>query len=188
MLFQVCRSFKIAALLFLLSFPSFAFEEPQETITVSGSKTVYLIGWIGPGVADYITSMDPKKIKRIHLFSKGGKLKQALAIAEFIKKNNIETYVGIQGKCYSACTIVFQAGSKRTAHKSAKFMYHYVYTREGSNKEIMIDSEYWTEIMRNMLVQYGALKELGDLIRSNKDLYLTAEEAMIYGIVTTVED
>ncbi len=185
---QICRSFKIAALLFLVSFPAFAFEEPQETITISGSSIVYLIGPVGPHIKDYIVSRDPKKVKRLHLYSKGGKIRDAMVIAAYVRKNNIETYVGEQGKCYSACTIIFQAGVQRIAHRTAKFMYHYAFNREGKDDEIKVQSKYWTDIMCNILVHYGMLKDLVDLIKPDGDLYLTAEEAMAYSIVTTVED
>ncbi len=185
---QICRNFKIAVLLFLLSFPSYAYEEPHSTITISATKIVYIVGWIGPPIRDYILSLDPTKIKRIHLYSKGGKIRQALAIAEFVRKNGIETYVGEQGRCYSACTIIFQAGIKRIAHKSAKFMYHYAYNRIGPKNEIMVVDEYWTNVMCNTLVEYGMLKDLVDRMKPNQDIYFTAEEAMRYAIVTTIED
>ena len=186
MLYQVCRIFKIAALLFLVSFPSFAFEEPQETVTISGSSTIYLISPIGSDIKDYILSRDPTNVKQLYLFSLGGKIRDALAIAEYVRKNNIEIYVGRDGKCYSACTIIFQAGSKRFAHETAKFMYHYAFNREGEESETLVINETWTKIMFDTLIRYGIHKDLIDRIKPDSYLYLTAEEAMRYNIVTTI--
>lgn len=174
--------------LWLISSQAIAFEERQSTITVSDTPTAYIIGHIGPGIRDYILSLDPKKTKRIHLYSSGGKLRQALAIAEYIRKNKIETYVGEQGKCYSACTVIFQAGVKRIAHKTATFMYHYAFNRSGPDNKIITSNKYWTDVMCNALIKYGVLKDLIGQITPYTDLYLTAEEAMSYGIVTTIED
>ena len=99
--------------IFLVAAPVRAYEDPQETIIIDGNEnTAYIVGHIGPVIANYILSLDPKKIKRIELNSYGGKLRQAMKIAKFIRDNKIDTYVGKTSICYSSCTAIFQAGIK----------------------------------------------------------------------------
>jgi hypothetical protein len=65
-----------------------------------------------------------QNIKRIELNSYGGKLEDAFEIAEFIRSAQIATNVRKGARCASACTLIFQAGSKRTAHPLSRFLYH----------------------------------------------------------------
>lgn len=179
--------------IFLISFPFFnliAFENPQETITISGTDTVYIIGWIGPGIEEYFKSLDPTKIKKVHLFSSGGKLYNAINIANIVRAYNMETYVGEQGQCYSACTIIFQAGKIRTAHSSAMFLYHYAYDRFGPKKEIIKINERSTAVMFRKLIEYGISPFLIAKVKANKgtDIEVGIIEALRYRIVTKIQN
>lgn len=65
-----------------------------------------------------------KKIKHLELNSYGGLVEAGYEIAEYVRKNKITTNVRKGAKCGSICTVIFQAGVKRTAHSSVRFLYH----------------------------------------------------------------
>lgn len=168
--------------------PAYAYEDPQETLVIGGEEgVIYIVGHIGPVVTEYIFSLDPTKIKRIELNSYGGKLLQAIKIAKFIRDNNIDTYVGKTSICYSACTIIFQAGIKRTANKISKFLYHYAYDRLGRDRERIVTNIKISNTYFKYLIKYGASPELIKQIKIGKDLVLSAESLMKYSIVTILE-
>lgn len=180
------RIFLVA--IFFVVTPVYAYEYPQETIVIDGREdTAYIVGHVGPVTANYILSLDPKKIKRIELNSYGGKLLQAMKIARFIRNNNIDTYVGRYSICYSACTILFQAGIKRTAHITAKFLYHYAYDRIGRDRERKVPNIRVSNTYFNYLVKCGATPELIGQIKIGRDLILSAKATMKYSVVTILE-
>lgn len=63
-------------------------------------------------------------VVRIELNSLGGDTTSTYAIAEQIRSRGIHTHVRSGAVCESACSLVFQAGSKRTASPDAIFMFH----------------------------------------------------------------
>jgi len=178
---------KALAIVFLIS-PAHAYEYPQETLVIGGEEgVVYITGHIGPVVTEYILSLDPTKIKRIELNSYGGKLLQALTIAKFVRIHNINTYVGKFNICYSACTVIFQAGIRRTAHKTANFLYHYAFDRIGPKRERLVTNIRISNTYFKYLIECGASPELIQQIKVGRDLILSAEATMKYSVVTTLE-
>lgn len=198
MRFQICRDFhkvnilmlRIFLILFLLLFPlsAYAYEHPS-TIVVGGEPgVVYILGRIDSALVERIVSLDPTKIKRIELNSRGGKLFAAFKIAEFIRKNNLKTYVGEYQICASACTVIFQAGAVRIAHETAVFMYHYAFDRAGPKRKKLVPNIGSTHLMFKKLIEYGIAPEFIDKIKPGRDLDLTGLNNMLkYNIATEIE-
>ncbi len=63
-------------------------------------------------------------IKHLELNSYGGLVEAAYKIAALVRERQITTNVRKDAKCASACTLIYQAGIKRTAHPSVRFLYH----------------------------------------------------------------
>lgn len=63
-------------------------------------------------------------IKHLELNSYGGLVEAAYKIAALVREKQITTNVRKDAKCASACTLIYQAGVKRTAHPSVRFLYH----------------------------------------------------------------
>lgn len=181
---------RIFLILFLLLFPlsAYAYEHPS-TIVVGGEPgVVYILGRIDLALVERIVSLDPTKIKRIELNSRGGKLFSAFKIAEFIRKNNLETYIGKYQICASACTVIFQAGTVRIAHETAVFMYHYAFDRVGPKRKKLVSNIRSTHFMFKKLIEYGAAPELIGKIKPGRDLDLTGLNDMLkYNIATEIE-
>ncbi len=178
--------FVLLFLLILLS--ACAYELPTATVVIGGEPGVVSIyGRIDPELVERIITLDPTEIKRIELNSGGGKLYAAIEIAEFVRKNNLETYVGSYRLCASACTIIFQAGVKRIAHETAYFMYHYAYDI-GILKKKTVPNIRSTRIMFKKLIEYGIAPEFIKKIKPDKDLGLTGLNDMLkYNIATGIE-
>lgn len=87
---------------------------------------LYVLGEFGQKALNSIKS---ETIHTIFLFSPGGSTSTALSAAKLIRDKEIQTAVLKDGQCNSSCTLVFQAGTRRIAHPTAKFMYHCVGSR-----------------------------------------------------------
>jgi hypothetical protein len=83
-------------------------------------------------VTDNIKSGD--KIAGVSLDSPGGNVREALLLAEGIRKTEVPTIVGPGEKCVSACFLIFVAGQKRFTSKEAHIGVHSLVIKgEGEN-------------------------------------------------------
>lgn len=64
------------------------------------------------------------QIKTIELNSFGGAVVAAYKIAELVRERGLSTNVRKGARCASACTLIFQAGVRRTAYPTTRFLYH----------------------------------------------------------------
>lgn len=104
-------------------------------------STLWVDGGIDPNLIDELRIYNEKPIKTIYLNSGGGKVEDAFELANFIRENKITTIVRKQAVCASACTMLFQAGVHRVAHRTARFMFH-------SARHLLISSSQQKEIIR----------------------------------------
>lgn len=82
-----------------------------------------LDGFIDKARVDWVLS----KLKpgdRLVINSPGGQLGEADRLADYVRKNNINTHVFATGIAHSSAALVFAAGVKRTAGRNAQFMIH----------------------------------------------------------------
>jgi hypothetical protein len=83
-------------------------------------------------VTDNIKNGD--KIAGVSLDSPGGSVREALLLAEGVRRTEVPTIVGPGEKCVSACFLVFSAGEKRFASKEAYIGVHSLVIKgEGEN-------------------------------------------------------
>lgn len=94
-------------------------------------NTMYWEGEISNHLTYELFQIYPN-VTRLELNSYGGVLEEALGAAEKIRAKGITTNVRKDAFCASACTLVYQAGLERTAHITARFLYHSAnYSGEG---------------------------------------------------------
>lgn len=186
----------ILLILCLIAFPTIGqakivYEEKQRISSVAViDRTIYINGNITYGIVNAIYKLDPKKYDLVSLHSTGGGINAAIDIGHYIRNNKLKTEVIKNEICYSACTIIYQAGIGRIAHKTSKFMYHYAKTKSWDEKRkilIYVISLSGTIQYRMALRLFGIKKSLFPLWPDNGDaLYLTAEEASRYGVVQLI--
>ncbi|PSC02785.1 hypothetical protein SLNSH_22345 [Alsobacter soli] len=98
--------------------------------------------------AQLLLALDEAKLRpaMVALDSPGGYLGESLAIAETVRRRGIATYAS--GTCASGCFMIFAAGTKRLAAKSARIGVHTAYTGAGS-------SDRGTSVMASYALRYG---------------------------------
>lgn len=90
----------------------------------SDGSSVVIAGALGRGFAEDLKRVlgRASSVRTIRLSSPGGRLYEAVAAAEEIRAKALDTRA--QGQCYSACTLVFMAGQKRTIGPEASLAFH----------------------------------------------------------------
>lgn len=173
-----------------LSSPSYAYEDPQETIILASDDTAYITGPIGPRNEEYFMSLDFNKIRRVVLDSGGGKLRVAIRMAAKIRNHKLETVVLANKICYSACVLLFQAGTLRTADVTAGFMVHYAFNRVGKNRDTLIIDTNGSWLYFRRLLVYDIDPRLIERVILKKDdggdVFFTAIVGMQFNVVNHI--
>jgi len=98
---------------------------PIATMSLDKSgKTLELKGPLSAGVADQFEQFlkSAPATQLVVLDSDGGRIFEALRVAEVIKSRGLDTRV--EQHCASACTLILLAGKDRSAHKFAQIGFH----------------------------------------------------------------
>lgn len=84
-------------------------------LEVNNEKTMAFKGPISPGAADALINILKKypEIKKLTLSSQGGAVEDAYKIADYISKNNYDTWVPVRRMCLSACVPIFLSGKNK---------------------------------------------------------------------------
>jgi hypothetical protein len=98
---------------------------PMASITqAENGQVIKLKGIISTGIADefeQVVSANPKA-RLVLLDSSGGRIFEALRMAELIRSKGFDTRV--EEHCASACTLLLLAGKERSAHRFAEIGFH----------------------------------------------------------------
>lgn len=87
--------------------------------------TLYIDGEINEKLVTVVEALLKRRhLLRIELNSFGGVVSSGRKLAQLIRKRGLATNVRDGARCSSICTLVFQAGVRRTAASSAQFVYH----------------------------------------------------------------
>ncbi len=118
----------VGGLLFLLSPASAAtLSVTNGEIRIEGTIASSTSALLVHGIAEAIVNQNADAID-IRLDSPGGDIDAALEMADALKSASahipVRTTVGPKARCLSACTVVFAAGAERSAHASARFLFH----------------------------------------------------------------
>ena len=83
---------------------------------VNKEKTIAFKGAFSPGSAERLITIFKKypDVKTLTLSSQGGADGEVYKIVEYIKANNLKTWVPVRRMCLSACAIVFLSGNEKT--------------------------------------------------------------------------
>lgn len=150
--------------------------------------TLQKINSLGYDAATY--SAPPTKVV---LNSPGGYVYDALSIYDAIDGRD-DIYCIATGKCMSAATFVLLAFKPelRMATKNTTFMIHSISSMTYGKTAQMVDDVNETKRLQKLTDaiyagKSGITKELlGRIHREKKDLYLTAKEALKYGMISKI--
>lgn len=147
------------------------------------TESVIITGPITDDTLIKFTSFSDKNIKNVIIASPGGLLLPSIKIAKFIAYKNIDTIIPNKGMCYSACTLIFQAGNNRFAFANSMLMYHSA-KNETALTNNPIPSESATVLFWAYLVIFGIDDSFFDGMDLSTDYFISPERSMKYNIVT----
>lgn len=119
----------------------------------------------------------------IYLDSVGGDVNAGWAIAKIIRDLNIETVVGENASCASACTFAFAGGIKRWVHSSADLGYHPASVADWGKYTQDQAYEYGQETAISTALQYAFYSKAGSeysVIKFINKVYQTVDADTMY--------
>lgn len=127
---------------------------------------------------------------RLHLFSYGGLVHAGLAAYDTIRTLDYPVETIVDGVAASAATLILSAGERRYAHENAQILIHQVSSGTRGTLHEMQDGLKNTEFsMRQIKAIYRRHTRLTDEMLDeilSHDLFLTAEEALRYGLLDEI--
>ena len=101
--------------------------DPAGTVkyeVLDDGRTLYITGVFGNGSSSTVLDALNKNpsVKRLHLSSPGGRLKEVIRLSKEIQTRKLETYV--EAQCLSFCTVIFLSGSTRYSTPNAQIGFH----------------------------------------------------------------
>lgn len=140
----------------------------------------------------FLTSQDPKKDIHIYINSPGGIVTSALAIYDTMQYVQCDVSTCCLGQAASGGAILLAAGTKgkRYALSNSEILLHQVM---GKTSGQAVDVEIWTKHILRVKDNLNRIlaKHTGQSIKkierdTDRDLFLSAEEAEEYGIIDEI--
>lgn len=150
----------IALLLLFYSLTTFA----TELFISTDHKSAMIVGPIEASLLEQFEQL-PQSIETLVIDSTGGRVDTAVAISKIIHQRNIETHT--KTICYSACTLIYQSGVRRSADPSAHFMYHKVQWY-GPGRESLFKFQ---KLLDQKYLEYGIPKSFVNAITKKEKFY-----------------
>lgn len=162
-------------------------------------RIVFLGGPIDDNVANvviaqllFLESEDPKKDIKLYIHSPGGSVTAAMAIYDTMNHIKPDVATIVIGMAASAAAVILSSGAKgkRFALPNAEVMIHQVMGgAEGQASDIAITAKHILRIKENLnkILAKNTGKPFEQIEKdSDRDYYMTAEEAKKYGLVDEV--
>jgi ATP-dependent Clp protease protease subunit len=140
----------------------------------------------------WLNNVDSDTEIRVYIDSPGGSVKAGLSIVDSFNLSNAEIRTINTGMAASMGSILLGAGTKgkRAMLPNSTVMLHQVSTgAEGNIQDVRIrvnEADKYNTKLFNMLGEYCGKKPEEVMEKANRDLWLTAEEALEFGIVDEI--
>lgn len=162
-------------------------------------RIVFLGGPIDDTVANlviaqllFLESEDPKKDIKLYIHSPGGSVTAAMAIYDTMNHIKPDVATIVIGMAASAAAVILSSGAKgkRFALPNAEVMIHQVMGgAEGQASDIAITAKHILRIKENLnkILAKNTGKSYEQIEKdSDRDYYMTADEAKKYGLIDEV--
>jgi ATP-dependent Clp protease protease subunit len=139
----------------------------------------------------FLDNLETKDIT-LHIDSPGGSVKSGLSIVDVMDYVSSDKVTINTGMAASMGSILLGAGTKGKRHslRFSKVMIHQVssgaYGHYEDMKISMAETEKYNKILFGLLGEYTNKTPEQILTDSNRDMWLTAEEALAYGIIDNI--
>lgn len=142
------------------------------------------------GLVKKLQNLDVENIT-VHINSYGGEVAEGLAIYNTLKDNNMKVTTVCDGFACSAASVVFMAGDERIIKEASLLMIHnaWTYAKGDSNalKKQAADLEKITQASVNAYKSKANISEEKIKELMNDESWITADEAVEYGLATRTE-
>jgi ATP-dependent Clp protease protease subunit len=124
--------------------------------------------------------------------SKGGIVYDGLSLINVIEKSKTEVHTYVYGLAASMGLLIAVSGHKRFSGNLSTFMYHSVSLNMGGQLEFLKNRLEETQRLQNVYDEYLLSKtkfeidELKSVQEQQRDWYITAEEALRFGIIDEI--
>ena len=141
--------------------------------------------------SEIIEKAEPKPLK-IFINSNGGDVFAAIPIIDAIKNCSIPIYTYIEGMAASAASLISMVGHKRFITKNSFMLIHELRSGiEGTYSDIMDEKENCDKLMnviKKIYLERSAGKLDSDVLEKilKRDIILTADESLTYGLVDDI--
>ena len=140
----------------------------------------------------FLQSEDPKADVHLYINSPGGSVTAGLAIYDTMQFISCDVATYCVGQCASMGAVLLTAGAqgKRKALPNSRIMIHQPMAgMEGTAEEIMIHAKEFAKIkekLNQILIKHTG-RDLKEIERdTDRDRFMSAEEARDYGLIDTV--
>lgn len=134
--------------------------------------------------------VDKRKPIKIYIQSPGGLLTSTFTMIDAIKLSKTPVYTIAIGETYSGGFFTFLAGHKKFAYPHASFLYHEGATANGGDankfRNFAKFYEVQLELLRKIVLENSNISEEEYEKHIKDDWWLTAEEAVKYGIADEI--
>jgi ATP-dependent protease ClpP protease subunit len=128
---------------------------------------------------------------RVHIMSGGGDMFAGLNMMNVLEKSRIQVITIAQGECCSAATFVLLGGTERRMGKNAYLLIHQISTGFWGKFQELKDefktTQKFMKMIKNMYLSKTEIPEKKFKRLMKKDLFLSPEKCLKYGIVHAVE-
>lgn len=134
--------------------------------------------------------VEERKPIKIFIHSPGGLLTSTFTIIDAIKMSKTPVYTIAMGETYSGGFFTFLAGHKKFAYPHASFLYHEGATANGGDANKFRNFAKFYEVqleqLRQVVLDNSSISEEEYEKHIKDDWWLTAEEAVNYGIADAI--
>lgn len=135
-------------------------------------------------------AVEERKPIKIYLHSPGGFLTSTFTMIDAIKMSKTPVYTIAMGETYSGGFFTFLAGHKKFAYPHASFLYHEGATANGGDANKFRNFAKFYEVqleqLRQVVLDNSSISEEEYEKHIKDDWWLTAEEAVKYGIADEI--
>lgn len=150
------------------------------------AATLVIDEMITPVVAGRVLAMSDAELAFVELDSVGGDVQSSIDIARRLRAAGARTHVASGGKCFSACTVIYQGGLTRTAGEDALFLLHYAVQVSDDPNHARVGSVWGTVALIEAMIDLGADISIYDQMPGFGDWLLTSRQAIDLGLVQRV--
>ncbi len=152
----------------------------------SSEATFIIDEMITPVVAGRVLAMTDAELAFVELDSVGGDVQSSIDIARRLRSAGSHTHVASGGKCFSACTVIYQGGVERTAGEDALFLLHYAVQVSDDPNHARVGSVWGTVTLIEAMIDLGADVSIYDQMPGFGDWLLSSRQAVDLGLVQRV--